>query len=102
MIKKFFSNRHRAGWKYDGKRKQYYSWGFDIRLSDGRRKREAGFFSETEVQSVLARIRLAEKDLRYGFIAQQEARTSRSLQAEGKRSARAACSIRCARKSRKA
>jgi integrase len=75
MIKKVFSNRHRAGWRYDGKRKQYYSWGFDIRLSDGRRKRESGFLSEAEVQAVLARIRLAEKDLRYGFIVPQEAPT---------------------------
>lgn len=81
MIKKFYSNRHRPGWKYDAKRKQYYSWGFDIRLTDGRRKREPGFLSEAEVQAVLARIRLAEKDLRYGFIAEpkQEAPTVREL-----------------------
>jgi integrase len=79
MIKKFYSNRHRPGWKYDSKRKQYYSWGFDIRLSDGRRKREPGFLSEAEVQAVLARIRLAEKDLRYGFIAQREAPTLSEL-----------------------
>lgn len=79
MIKRFYSNRHRTGWKFDGKRKQYYSWGFDIRLSDGRRKREAGFLSEAEVQAVLARIRLAEKDLRYGFISPQEAPTVREL-----------------------
>lgn len=73
MIKKVYSNRHRAGWRYDSKRKQYYSWGFDIRLCDGRRKREAGFLSEAEVQAVLARIRLAEKDLRYGFLAKTDA-----------------------------
>src|ERR1051326_4111291 len=79
MIKKFFSNRHRVGWKFDGKRKQYFSWGFDIRLTDGRRKREAGFLSEAEVQALLARIRLAEKDLRYGFIAQHEAPTVSEL-----------------------
>src|ERR1043165_2445812 len=79
MIKKFYSNRDRPGWKYDTKQKRYYSWGFDIRLSDGRRKREPGFLSEAEVQAVLARIRLAEKDLRYGFIASKEVPTLRQL-----------------------
>jgi len=79
MIKKFYSNRHRPGWKYDRQRKQYYSWGFDIRLSEGRRKREAGFLNEAEVQAVLARIKLAEKDLRYGFIAPKDVPTLREL-----------------------
>jgi integrase len=79
MIKKFYSNRHRTGWKFDSKRKQYYSWGFDIRLADGRRKRENGFLNEAEVQAVLARIRLAEKDLRYGFIEPKETPTLRDL-----------------------
>jgi integrase len=79
MIKKFFSNRHRPGWKYDSKKKQFYSWGFDIRLSDGRRKRENGFLNEAEVQAVLARIKLAEKDLRYGFTAPAETPTLHEL-----------------------
>lgn len=79
MIKKFFSNRHRPGWKYDSKKKQYYSYGFDIRLSDGRRKRENGFLNQAEVEAVLARIRLAEKDFRYGFITPKEAPTVREL-----------------------
>lgn len=68
MIKKFFSKRARPGWKYDSKQKQFFSWGFDIRLADGRRKREPGFLSRSEVEAVIARIRLAEKDLRYGFL----------------------------------
>jgi integrase len=79
MIKKFYSNRHRPGWKYDSKRKQFYSWGFDIRLSDQRRKREAGFLSQAEVEAVLARIRLAEKDLRYGLMAPKAVPTVREL-----------------------
>ena len=79
MIKKFFSSRHRPGWKYDSKRRQWFSWGFDIRLSDKRRKREAGFLNQAEVEAVLARIRLAEKDLRYGFITAKECPTVREL-----------------------
>lgn len=79
MIKKFYSNRHRPGWKWDSKRKQYFSWGFDIRLSDGRRRREPGFLSYAEVEAVLARIQLAEKDLRYGFITTKDFPTLREL-----------------------
>lgn len=79
MIKKFYSNRHRPGWKYDSKQKRYWSWGFDIRLSDRRRKREAGFLNQAEVEAVLARIRLAEKDERYGFATPAEAPTVREL-----------------------
>ena len=79
MIKKFYSNRHRPGWKHDAKRKQYVSWGFDIRLTDGRRKREAGFLNQAEVEVVLARMRLAEKDLRYGFATPKDLPTIREL-----------------------
>src|ERR1700687_4121517 len=79
MIKKFYSHRHRPGWKYDSRRKQYYSWGFDIRLSDGRRKREPGFLSRGEVEAALARISLAEKDMRYGFLIAEDVPTVREL-----------------------
>ena len=79
MIKKFYSRRHRPGWKYDSKQKKYWSWGFDIRLADRRRKREAGFLNQAEVEAVLARIKLAEKDLRYGFITAKEIPTVREL-----------------------
>jgi integrase len=79
MIKKFYSNRHRPGWKYDARRKQYYSWGFDIRLKDGRRKREPGFLSQSEVEAALARISLAEKDMRYGFLIAEGIHTVREL-----------------------
>jgi integrase len=79
MIKKVYSNRHRAGSKFDTKRKQYFSWGYDIRLADGHRRRESGFLSQAEVESVLARIRLAEKDLRYGFLTPRNIPTFREL-----------------------
>ena len=79
MIKKTYSNRQRTGWKYDPKRKQYFSWKFDIRLADGRRKREAGFLSQAEAEAVVSRIRVAEKDLRYGFITLRQVPTVREL-----------------------
>src|SRR5688572_23285320 len=79
MIKKFYSNRHRTGWKYDVRRKQYFSWGYDIRLADGRRKREPGFLTRAEVEAVLGRIRSAERDGRYGFLAPLEIPTVQQL-----------------------
>ena len=68
MIKKFFSNRNRPGWRYDQKKRKYFSWGFDIRLEDGRRKREPGFLNRADAESAVSRIRLLEKDVRYGFV----------------------------------
>jgi integrase len=79
MIKKFYSKRYRTGWKYDTGRKQYFSWGFDIRLSDGRRKREPGFLTQAEVEAALGRIRLAEKDIRYALPAPLEVPTVQEL-----------------------
>ncbi len=79
MIKKVYSKRHRAGWKFDSKRKQYFSWAYDIRLADGRRRRESGFINQSEVEAVLARIRLAEKDFRYGFLVPQDIPTFTAL-----------------------
>jgi len=67
MIKKFYSNRNRAGWRYDAKLGKFYSWGFDIRLADGRRKREPGFVNKAAAELAAARIRLTEKEIRYGF-----------------------------------
>ena len=79
MIKKFHSNRHRPGWKYDAQRKQYFSWCFDIRRADGRRKREAGFLSKAEAESVVARLRLSERDERYPFLAPRNVPTVQEL-----------------------
>ena len=42
-IKKFYSNKAKAGWRWEAKKKQYYSWGLDIRLANGKRLREPGF-----------------------------------------------------------
>jgi len=78
MIRNFYSNRNRPGWRYnpkgwpdDPKRRKYKSWGFDIRLYDfqGRdigRKRQSGFLNQAEASSVVARIRESERNQQYG------------------------------------
>ncbi len=79
MIKKFYSNKNRPGWRYDARLKKYYSWGFDIRLEDGRRKREPGFDSRTHAESAVARLRAVEKEIRYGFVPPKEIPTLREI-----------------------
>lgn len=79
MIKKFYSNKNRPGWKYDARLKKYYSWGFDIRLEDGRRKREPGFDSRAHAESAVARLRAVEKEIRYGFVLPKEIPTLREV-----------------------
>jgi hypothetical protein len=70
MIRKVYSNRNRPGWRYDPKRRQCFSWQFDIRIGgrDGRRLRESGFLSRTEAEIAVAKVRLAEKESRYGIL----------------------------------
>jgi hypothetical protein len=65
MIKKFYSNKSRIGWKYDQQKRKHFSWGFDIRLADGRRKREPGFLNKADAESAVSRVRLWEKEMRY-------------------------------------
>lgn len=65
-IKKFYSNKSKAGWKFDGKK--FWSWGFDIYLEDGRRKRENGFATKNVAEAAVARIKLAEKNRKYELI----------------------------------
>src|SRR5687768_17486606 len=79
MIRKFYSNRNRPGWKYDARLKKYYSWGFDMWLADGRRKRDTGFRSRVEVETAVARIRLLEKEIKYGFVLPVPAPTLREV-----------------------
>src|SRR2546423_835966 len=67
-IKKFYSKRQKKHWKLDAKKKKWWSWGFDIWLADGKRKREAGFMTESDAVAAVGRIRQAEKDKSYGFI----------------------------------
>jgi len=82
MIKKFFSNRNRPGWKYDSRLKKYYSWGFEMYLASGRRKRETGFLNRADVESVVVRIRQLEKEMRYGVTMSVEAPTLEEVSAK--------------------
>lgn len=68
MIKKFYSNRNRPGWRYDTRLKKYYSWGFDMWLANGHRKRETGFLNRADVESAVSRVRQLEKEMKYGFV----------------------------------
>lgn len=79
MIKKFYSNKNRAGWRFDSRLKKYFSWGFDIRLADNRRKREPGFVNRADAESAVAKIRQLEKDSKYGFSLPAEAPTLREV-----------------------
>jgi integrase len=67
-IRKFYSKREKKHWKYDARKKLYWSHGFDIRLASGQRLREAGFMTEADAAAAIGRIRSAEKDKKYGFI----------------------------------
>lgn len=64
-IKKFFSNKAKAGWRWDEKQKKFSSWGFDIWLENGKRKRESGFGTRNLAEMAVARIRLDEKEGKY-------------------------------------
>ena len=64
-IKKFYSTKAKAGWKFDAARKKFWSYGFDIYLESGKRKRESGFATKDLAQSASARIKLGEKNKRY-------------------------------------
>ena len=66
-IKKFYSNKEKAGWKYDERKKQFWTWGFDIRVESGRRKRESGFGTRQLAEVAVARIRLSEKEGKYNL-----------------------------------
>ena len=66
-IKKYYSNKEKAGWRWDAAKKQYWSWGFDIRLTNGTRQRESGFASRQLVEQAVARIRISEKEGKYNL-----------------------------------
>lgn len=64
-IKKFYSNKAKPGWKLDKAKDRYWSWGYDIRLESGRRKRESGFGTKDLAEAAVARIRISEKEGKY-------------------------------------
>ena len=64
-IKKFYSNKNKAGWRFDAKQKKFWSWGFDIYLSSGKRKRESGFGTKQLAENAVSRIKISEKENKY-------------------------------------
>lgn len=64
-VKKFYSTKAKAGWRFDAARKEYWSYGFDIYLESGKRKRESGFGSKQLAENAVARIKISEKEKTY-------------------------------------
>ena len=60
VIKKFYSTKAKAGWKFDQTKKKFWSYGFDIYLESDSRKRESGFGTKNLATSAAARISLGE------------------------------------------
>lgn len=67
-IKKFFTKKAKAGWRWDAEKAQFFSWGFDIRKADGKRKRENGFATRHQAEAAVGRLRLGEKNRKYELI----------------------------------
>jgi len=66
-IKKFYSTKAKAGWRFDAARKEFWSYGFDIYLETGKRKRESGFATKDLASSAVARIKISEKEKTYSL-----------------------------------
>ena len=64
-VKKIYSNKEKPGWRWDAAKKQFWSWGFDIRLGNGIRRRESGFASRQIANQAIAQIRVSEKEGKY-------------------------------------
>ena len=64
-IKKFYSTKEKAGWRWDAGKQKFWSWGFDIRLQNGSRCRESSFASKQLAEQAVARIRISEKEGKY-------------------------------------
>ena len=67
MIKKFYSNKAKVGWRFDAKQNKFWSYGFDIYLESGKRKRESGFGAKQLAENAVARIKLGEKEKTYNL-----------------------------------
>lgn len=78
-IKKFYSTKSKAGWRWESSTEKFWSWGFDIRLENGKRKRESGFGTRQLAESAAARIKLAEKNSRYELTDSRKFPTVREL-----------------------
>lgn len=70
-IKKFYSNKAKAGWKFDARQNKFWSYGFDIYLQNGKRKRESGFATRQLAENAVARIKISEKENKYELQARE-------------------------------
>lgn len=85
-IKKIFSRskkgKGRAGWKWDARSQNWYSYGFQLRLADGTRKQVSGFPTRSAAEQAAANIRLGEQAGKYGIAGPQTAPTLAELVAK--------------------
>ena len=89
-VKKFYSTKVKAGWRFDAKQNKFWSYGFDIYLESGKRKRESGFGSKQLAENAVARIRINEKEGKYDLQTRKfplisEVLEKRILRIEGKK-----------------
>ena len=63
-IKKVYSDEPRAGWKFDAKRGKYFTYKIDVYFG-ARRIREKGFQTKSEAESVIAKLKLLEKEKKF-------------------------------------
>ena len=61
-VKKFYSTKAKAGWKFDAKENKFWSYGFDIDLENGKRQRESGFGSKQLAENAVSRIKINQKE----------------------------------------
>ena len=66
-VKKFYSTKAKAGWKFDAKENKFWSYGFDIYLENGKRKQESGFGSRTLAENAVSRIKINQKEGKYNL-----------------------------------
>jgi integrase len=67
-IRKVYSNKRKPGWHWDEKNKRSWAWRIDMWLATGKRKKVSGFWSESEALAVMAKIREAERNAKFGFL----------------------------------
>ncbi|MDQ3180757.1 MAG: site-specific integrase [Acidobacteriota bacterium] len=66
-VRKFYSTKAKAGWRFDAKQNKFWSYGFDIYLESGKRKRESGFGSKQLAENAVSRIKISEKENTYNL-----------------------------------
>jgi len=84
-VKKFYSTKAKAGWRFDASCNKFWSYGFDIRLENGKRKRESGFASRQLAENAVARIRISQKENKYDLQTRKFPLVSEVLQKHAER-----------------